>query len=193
MSRSLIFLVILSGNVLALSPLCFVWHEWHLSLLFSSLILPSTLGSEFLAVSFSRALISHLLIINHPDKVLQGLGCPTSCWSAWNVTKFDGSEGFAILLQLAIWSYKIVIIIRQLRMSWYGVFWNTSVPSSLFLLVVKAFVKSLTFYSIVLQVKWIFILCFYFCILEICFQNVCLHAYYSLRHLLEWLDSIMSV
>lgn len=167
-SRSLIFLVILSGNVLALSPSCFVWHEWHLSLLFSSLILPSTLGSEFLAVSFSRALISHLLIINHPDKVLQGLGCPASCWSAWNVTKFDGSERFAILLQLAIWSYEIVIIIRQLRMSWYGVFWNTSVPSSLFLLVVKAFVKK----PYVLQYSATSKMNFHFMFLFLYFRNL---------------------
>ena len=53
-------------------------------------------------------------------------------------------------------------------MSWYGVFWNTSVPSSLFLLVVKAFVKK----PYVLQYSATSKMNFHFMFLFLYFRNL---------------------
>lgn len=139
--------------MLALNPLCLVWHECLLSLLFSSLILSSALGSEFLAASSSHPL--QCLIcwswntnsVCSKRSVLPILRTPGSCWSASTPIKFNSSEGFSVLLQLARWNCKLVIIIRQLCIRYYELSWNTSIFPALSPLVVEIFVKSLILYN----------------------------------------------
>lgn len=111
------FQVILSGSVLALSPLCLIWHEWHLSLFFSSLILSSVLGSEFLAASSSHPLwclacwSRSTKSVCLKSSVQHILRSPASCSLSSTLIKFNNSEGFSVLLQKSRWSYKSVIIV----------------------------------------------------------------------------------